>query len=87
MNMIIMERERQEMANLQKKMEINNLESALDTKRNEIAEKRAEELVNTYLKNKQMRVRYYRLKLLIDSICLFGSRLYKKCSPLGTLLF
>jgi hypothetical protein len=31
----------------------------IDAKRNEIAEKRAEELVDAYLKNKQMRVRFY----------------------------
>jgi hypothetical protein len=52
------DRERQEMLNIQKKLDINQMESAINAKRNEIAEKRAEELVDTYLKNKQMRVRF-----------------------------
>ena len=56
MNLIRLERERREMANFKKKLEILNMESAIDVKRNEIAEKRAEDLVNSYLKNKEMRV-------------------------------
>jgi hypothetical protein len=59
MNAIRAERERQEMLNIQKKLDIDQIESAIDAKRNEIAEKRAEELVDAYLKNKQMRVRFY----------------------------
>jgi uncharacterized pyridoxal phosphate-containing UPF0001 family protein len=57
MNATRMERERYEMLNIQKKLDIDQMESAMDAKRNEIAEKRAEELVDTYLRNKQMRVR------------------------------
>jgi hypothetical protein len=54
--MIRLERERQEMINIQKKLEIGNIENAMDAKRNEMAEKRAEDLVDSYLKAKNMRV-------------------------------
>ncbi len=50
------EREQQEFNNLQKKFEIANIESAMELKRNEMAEKRAEDLVDSYLKAKNMRV-------------------------------
>ena len=50
------EREKHEMNNLQKKFEIANIESAMELKRNEMAEKRAEDLVDSYLKAKNMRV-------------------------------
>ena len=50
------EREKQELNNLQKKFEISNIESAMEVKRNEMAEKRAEDLADSYLKAKNMRV-------------------------------
>ena len=56
MEMIRLEKERQEMINLKKKFEINNIESEIEAKRSLMAEKRAEDLLNTYLKAKNMRV-------------------------------
>lgn len=56
MEMIRLEHERQEMVSLKKKFEISNIESEMEAKRNLMAEKRAEDLVNTYLKAKNMRV-------------------------------
>jgi ribonuclease Y len=56
MEMVRLEKERQEMINLKKKFEINNIESEIEAKRNLMAEKRAEDLLNTYLKAKDMRV-------------------------------
>ena len=44
------------MMNLEKKIEMTNFENAMDAKRNEMAEKRANDLVETYLKAKNMRV-------------------------------
>ena len=51
-----MERERQEIENIRKKIEITNIESGIEAKRNEMAEKRAEDLADTYLKTKNLRV-------------------------------
>jgi hypothetical protein len=56
MEMVRLEKERQEMINLKKKFEINNIESEIEAKRSLMAEKRAEDLLNTYLKAKNMRV-------------------------------
>ncbi len=56
MELIKSERERQELFNIQKKLELSNIESAMEAKRSEMAEKRAQDLVNTYLKAKSMRV-------------------------------
>ena len=42
--------------NLEKKIDINNIESAIEAKRSEMAEKRSEDLVDSYLKAKKMRV-------------------------------
>jgi hypothetical protein len=44
------------MLNIQKKLDINNIEKSIVEKRNEMAEKRALELVESYLKAKNMRV-------------------------------
>lgn len=56
MELIKSERERQELLNIQKKLELSNIENAMEAKRSEMAEKRAQDLVNTYLKAKSMRV-------------------------------
>jgi hypothetical protein len=58
MELIRSERERQEMLNIQKKLDINNIEKSIEDKRNEMAEKRAVELVESYLKAKNMRVNF-----------------------------
>lgn len=62
MELIRSERERQEMLNIQKKLDISNIEKSIEEKRNEMAEKRALELVESYLKAKNMRVLFYNLK-------------------------
>jgi hypothetical protein len=62
MELVKSERERQELLNIQKKFELSNIENAMEAKRSEMAEKRAQDLVDTYLKAKSMRV-YYFLKL------------------------
>ena len=62
MELIRSERERQEMLNIQKKLDISNIEKSIEEKRNEMAEKRAIELVESYLKAKNMRVLFYNLK-------------------------
>ena len=56
MDLIRIERERQEIANIRKKLELENEEAGMDAKRNEIAERRANDLVDTYLKTKNLRV-------------------------------
>ena len=61
MELIRSERERQEMLNIQKKLDISNIEKSIEEKRNEMAEKRALELVESYLKAKNMRVLLYYL--------------------------
>ncbi len=61
MELIRSERERQEMLNIQKKLDISNIEKSIEEKRNEMAEKRALELVESYLKAKNMRVLFYYL--------------------------
>jgi hypothetical protein len=60
MEMIRLESERQEMANLRKKFDISNIENELEAKRYLIAEKRVEDLVNTYLRIKNMKVKLRR---------------------------
>jgi len=60
MEMIRLESERQEMANLKKKFDISNIENELEAKRYLIAEKRVEDLVNTYLRIKNMKVKLRR---------------------------
>lgn len=60
MEMIRTERERQEMLNLKKKFDLSNMESEIEAKRNLMAEKRAEDLVNTYLRAKNLRVSFSR---------------------------
>ena len=57
MEMLRLAKENQEMANLKKKFETSNIENELEAKRNLIAEKRAQDLVATYLKAKNMRVK------------------------------
>ena len=81
---IRLERERQEIANIRKKIEITNIESGIEAKRNEMAEKRAEDLADTYLKTKNLRVllsyclilrllrRILILAILVDSKSFFG---------------
>jgi len=60
MEMIRLESERQEMANLRKKFDISNIENELEAKRYLIAEKRVEDLVNTYLRIKNIKVKLRR---------------------------
>ncbi len=60
MEMIRLESERQEMANLKKKFDISNIENELEAKRYLIAEKRVEDLVNTYLRIKNIKVKLRR---------------------------
>jgi hypothetical protein len=59
MNLLKIERERQEEINMQKKLEISNISNKIDLMRNEQAEIRAEDLADTFLRNKQMRVRHF----------------------------
>lgn len=56
METIRLEKERQEMTNLKKKFDASNIENEIEAKRSLMAEKRAEDLVTTYLKAKNMRV-------------------------------
>jgi len=51
-----LERERQEIANIRKQLELEQLESDMLAKRNEIAERRAEDLADSYLRAKKTRV-------------------------------
>lgn len=44
------------MLNLQKKLDITNIEKTLEEKRNEMAEKRALDMVDSFLRAKSMRV-------------------------------
>jgi hypothetical protein len=52
------EREKQDMLSIQKKVELTNIENAIELKRYEMALKRAEDLADSYLKAKRMRVWY-----------------------------
>ena len=70
MELIEKEREKQELKNLEKKFEISNMESTLEAKRNEMAERRAEDLVDTYLKAKNMRVLFVYV-FLFDYVILY----------------
>lgn len=49
-------REAQELANIRKKIELENIENGMEAQRNEMAEKRANDLCETYLKTKNIRV-------------------------------
>ncbi len=51
-----MERERQSIANIRKKLELERVESGMEARKNEIAEKRAEDVTDSFLRAKRMRV-------------------------------
>ena len=62
METIRAEREKQEMLNIQKKLDITQIEQSIESKRNEMAEKRSIDLVESYLKAKNMLVIKFILK-------------------------
>jgi hypothetical protein len=57
LEMIQTERENQEAHTFQAKIEMNKIENEIEIKKNEIAEKRANDLADTFLKIKEMRVK------------------------------
>ena len=58
------------MASIHKRLEIDKEESLVSdtilTKRNEMAEKRAQDLLDTFLKAKQMRVGSFQFNIMTD---------------------
>ena len=62
--------------NIKLKMEQANAELSLEAKRNEMAEKRAEDLLSTYLKAKNMRVFIYLSEVSYSMIFIYLNEFY-----------
>lgn len=56
MEQLRLEREKQDMSNIQRKLELSQLDNEIELKKNEIAQKRAEDLADSYLKTKNLKV-------------------------------
>lgn len=56
MEQLRLEREKQDMSNIQRKLELCQLDNEIELKKNEIAQKRAEDLADSYLKTKNLKV-------------------------------
>lgn len=59
MEQLRLEREKQDMSNIQRKLELSQLDNEIELKKNEIAQKRAEDLAESYLKTKNLKVTLY----------------------------
>ena len=56
MEQLRLEREKQDMSNIQRTLELSQLDNEIELKKNEIAQKRAEDLADSYLKTKNLKV-------------------------------
>lgn len=59
MEQLRLEREKQDMSNIQRKLELSQLDNEIELKKNEIAQKRAEDLADSYLKTKNLKVTHF----------------------------
>lgn len=56
MEQLRLEKEKQDMTNIQKRLELTHLENEIELKKQEMAMKRAEDLADSYLKAKNLKV-------------------------------
>lgn len=59
MEQIRMEREKQDLSNIQKQLELSQIENEIEMKKSEMAIKRAEDLADSYLKAKNIKVTHH----------------------------